>query len=138
MSGNDRGKRRDYQRSYYRENREQYLEYRRRDFLRRHGPGIIAAIGTMWTEQDGRCYLCGEPLRPGRDLHIDHDHSCCPRNKSCSYCRRGLACARCNTLIGLAEDDPDLLRKIADSLAPVLKLTRDRIMARPEQMELGR
>ena len=81
----------------------------------------------MFEEQLGCCYLCGEPLmvtagpRPGRYVHIDHDHKCCGRGRSCFQCRRGLACARCNLLIGKANDNPKLLRQIADNLETKLE-----------------
>jgi hypothetical protein len=68
----------------------------------------------MWEQQDGRCYLCGTPLN-GK-VHVDHDHSCCPQNRSCRICRRGLACSQCNMAIGLANDDPGRLRQMADAL----------------------
>jgi hypothetical protein len=72
----------------------------------------------LWAAQDGRCYLCGDELNPGpgRHVHIEHDHSCCPLFRSCSTCRRGLACKRCNSAIGLADDDPGRLRRMADAL----------------------
>jgi Recombination endonuclease VII len=83
--------------------------------FKRHGltPEAWAAI---WQSQDGRCYLGGESLADAKSVHIDHDHSCCPENYSCDQCRRGLACNRCNVLIGLAGDDPERLRRIADNL----------------------
>jgi hypothetical protein len=72
----------------------------------------------MWAAQRGRCYLCGESLPADRRLvAIDHDHGCCPPNRSCARCRRGLAHVKCNTLIGQAGDDPARLRLIARNLA---------------------
>jgi hypothetical protein len=68
--------------------------------------------------QGGCCYLCSEPL-PGDPAEVatDHDHRCCGPEASCSRCRRGLAHPQCNTLIGLAGDDPGKLHRIADQLA---------------------
>jgi hypothetical protein len=83
-----------------------------------HGPDIIEDFDRMWAEQDGCCYLCDDELTP-KTTAVDHDHSCCPAGKSCRACRRGLACHACNTLIGLARDDPARLRQIADRLAAV-------------------
>ena len=74
----------------------------------------------LWDAQDGRCYLCGKEMAP-EQVHIDHDHRCCPKDHSCIYCRRGLAHASCNQLIGFADDDPDRLRSIADNLEVALK-----------------
>jgi Recombination endonuclease VII len=101
----------------------------------RHGPGHEVMWTTFWDAQDGKCYLCGDPLSTEnyRDIHVDHDHTCCPKGRTCEYCRRGLACTRCNKLIGAAEDDPELLRRIAGNLEPVLKATRARIAAKPQQ-----
>jgi hypothetical protein len=73
----------------------------------------------IWDAQAGRCYLCEEPLseQGGYLVVVEHDHRCCPQERSCSQCRRGLACHRCNVLIGLARDDPQLLRRIAANLS---------------------
>lgn len=60
--------------------------------------------------QNGVCYLCkkhekklhkktGKPVY----LSVDHDHSCCPGQKTCGKCTRGLLCNNCNTLIGNLE-----------------------------------
>jgi Recombination endonuclease VII len=71
----------------------------------------------MWDSQQGRCYLCGaELVRDRRLTGIDHDHRCCPDNRSCAACRRGLVHRSCNVIAGLADDDPDLLVRIATNL----------------------
>jgi hypothetical protein len=91
----------------------------------------------MRTAQEGRCYLCGDELSENRKLvHLDHDHRCCPRMRSCKLCHRGLTCGRCNQLIGLAGDDPDRLRRIAASLEIALKDADARLALRPQQETL--
>ena len=97
----------------------------------RHGrPGNIAAeqkwryglaagrVAQMAVEQQGLCYLCGEPLdfEKKNAVHIDHDHACCRGRRSCGSCVRGLACSGCNTAIGLLGDDPERMRRVADNL----------------------
>ena len=76
--------------------------------IERHGPDVASVTAALWEQQRGKCYLCGIYLVPGAGsaVALDHDHRCCPAQKSCKYCRRGLACDYCNTLIGLANDDP--------------------------------
>ena len=83
-------------------------------------PEGLAAIAKA---QGERCYLCCEPLpsdevgKNGQRLTvIEHDHRCCPDSRSCIMCRRGVACAKCNLLIALANDDPVKLRRIASNL----------------------
>lgn len=89
----------------------------------------------MLGAQDGRCYLCGDALAYD-DAVIDHDHSCCPPQQTCAYCRRGLACNPCNTIIGMAGDDPERLIRIARRLAVILPAVRARIEGKPQQMAL--
>ncbi len=60
-------------------------------------------------KQEFRCLLCGREHdegggRTGR-LHVDHNHE--------TGEVRGLLCARCNRTIGLADEDPDLLERMA-------------------------
>jgi hypothetical protein len=97
---------------YRAQNREQDNAYR---LNRRHGFLTGDEKAVMWQAQGGRCYLCGHKMILGRE-HIDHDHSCCPKDRSCAVCRRGLACKECNVAIGHAGDDPERLRRMADAL----------------------
>lgn len=59
-------------------------------------------------EQDGVCAICGSEDN-GFNQHgtkrfaIDHNHT--------TGDIRGLLCNRCNTAIGLLQDDPDIIRK---------------------------
>ena len=106
--------------------------YRRQ---RKHGRDIAEVFSAMWQAQDGRCYLCREPLVRERAV-IDHDHAHCAPETSCSYCRRGLTCNLCNVVIGMAHENPQLLRKIADNLEAVLDMTRLRIAGAPCQETL--
>lgn len=54
------------------------------------------------------------------DLHIDHDHSCCPniadRNKGCGTCVRGLLCGGCNKALGMLGDDAARVQGLVDYL----------------------
>lgn len=54
---------------------------------------------------DAGCAVCGSD----ENLHIDHDHSCCPVGsspRSCGRCVRGAMCNGCNTALGLLKEDP--------------------------------
>ena len=127
-------KRREYERKRYRDNHASELA---RFFAYRHGPDGERWFAAAWQSQGGLCYLCEEPLAEDRSqVAVDHDHSCCPDRRSCAACRRGLACHRCNVMLGRVSDDPDLLEKIAANLRPVLATTRDRIASKPIQLEL--
>ena len=94
-----------------------------------HAHGLTPeALAKMRLAQDGRCYLCREPL-DDNDAAIDHDHRCCPPRWSCALCQRGIACQRCNRLIGIVKDDAALLRRIADGLEVAAAAAGERIAA---------
>ncbi len=58
----------------------------------------------MLTAQHGRCAICRELPPEGKDLHVDHDHSCCPGTPTCGKCTRGLLCPRCNLALAHIEN----------------------------------
>ncbi len=63
-----------------------------------------AEFNEILKSQGGVCKMCGK--EPGkRKLCVDHDHSCCPGEKTCGKCFRGLVCYRCNTMLGYIESD---------------------------------
>lgn len=64
-------------------------------------------------DQDG-CAICGTTDPGGKGWMVDHDRSCCPGDRSCAACRRGILCHGCNTALGYAADDAARLRRMAD------------------------
>lgn len=59
--------------------------------------------------QNGGCAICGGQNSNGRRLAVDHDHSCCPTERSCGQCIRGLLCENCNHGLGKFKDDAEIL-----------------------------
>ena len=60
-------------------------------------------------EQKSRCAICDtHSIVQGKNLSLDHDHE--------TGQIRGLLCNKCNLLIGMADDNPALLRAAASYL----------------------
>jgi len=109
---------RDGRRSTCKECHREYLRNRysanpgrQRAWNIKHKYGITAdEYAAKLREQGGGCAICGKtPEENGRDLAVDHDHSCCPGKRSCGKCVRGLLCVTCNPGIGYFQDSPELL-----------------------------
>ena len=63
----------------------------------------------MFLEQGGRCLGCGKHQSElNHPLHVDHDHK--------TGKVRGLLCKLCNSAIGNARDNVNILRSLADYL----------------------
>ena len=61
----------------------------------------------MANAQDNKCAICKRDQSIfTRSLHIDHNHR--------TGKHRAILCSRCNQTIGRSEDNPQLLRDIAD------------------------
>lgn len=79
--------------------------------------GITTAqYESLLERQSGRCATCREPETARHQngtikrLAVDHDHACCPGQKSCGKCIRGLLCQRCNVAAGILDAlSPDLV-----------------------------
>ena len=76
-----------------------------------------AAYDEMLMRQGGGCAICGGKNATGRALAVDHNHSCCPGEKTCGKCVRGLLCDNCNHGLGKFKDRVDLLDKAIAYLA---------------------
>lgn len=61
----------------------------------------------LLASQEGRCASCKSLLV---QWEVDHDHRCCPGRYSCGSCIRGILCHSCNSTLGAAQDDPNILR----------------------------
>ncbi len=74
-------------------------------------------VGEILKTQGNGCAICNVPFEDGSagrsTVHVDHDHSCCPKVPTCGNCNRGLICGNCNTMLGMAKDNADVLEKAA-------------------------
>lgn len=63
----------------------------------------IAEWNEMFASQNYRCAICGstDPLNSSRNFVVDHCHT--------MGHVRGILCAPCNAMLGLAHDDPNVL-----------------------------
>lgn len=71
----------------------------------------VAAFEAMLEAQGGRCLLCGEvpaPQASGHSpFHVDHDKR--------TGVVRGILCQSCNVILGMVDDSPEKLARIADA-----------------------
>lgn len=55
------------------------------------------------------------------NLHLDHDHACCPQGKSkassCGKCVRGWLCRTCNIGLGMLQENPRKIQGLLDYVA---------------------
>jgi hypothetical protein len=73
------------------------------DFERQRRYGLSAAdYQAMLARQGGRCAACKKKPGPKSRLEVDHCHL--------TGRVRGLLCTKCNTMLGMGDDDPDRLR----------------------------
>lgn len=75
----------------------------------------------MHSESERECNNPG--CRSRDDLHVDHDHSCCPpgkygkgHKKSCGECVRGWLCSSCNKSLGALQENPRRIQGLLDYL----------------------
>lgn len=84
----------------------------RRDVqIRRHG--LDKEQRDLVAATQGGCRICGTTEPGGKGWVIDHDRACCPGDRSCQKCRRGVVCLWCNNVLGYAFDRPEILRAAA-------------------------
>lgn len=83
-----------------------WRQYKRDAELRRSYGITRDQLNAMLEAQDHRCAICGgERNGAGTRLHIDHCHT--------TGRIRGLLCGKCNSAVGLLDDDPERAERLA-------------------------
>jgi len=85
--------------------RQRARDHEQRRRLRKYGL-TQTEYDRMLLDQGGRCPGCGTDDPGAKGWCIDHCHS--------SGRVRGLFCNRCNATLGLVDEDPAILRELAD------------------------
>ena len=75
---------------------------RRSSQLKRHG--VTKEDRQQIADFQGGCAICGHHEPGTKGWVVDHDHRCCPGERSCQKCRRGVLCGYCNQMLGSAFD----------------------------------
>lgn len=91
--------------------RPEFKERERENSLRRIFNLSLADEEALWVKQCGLCAICGTCLNREKyndGAHIDHNHK--------NWHVRGLLCQCCNTLLGMARDDTNILYRAIDYL----------------------
>lgn len=78
--------------------------------LAEHYGMTVEDYDRLLVKQSGKCAICDTPPADDGVLRVDHDHRCCPGDKTCGKCVRGLLCDRCNRGLGYFRDDKQSLR----------------------------
>jgi hypothetical protein len=93
---------------------EARARWRLKHKLKRYG--LTHALFDALLEAQGyACGMCRESFADDQAIFIDHDHACCPDEKSsCGECVRGLLCLGCNTALGHIERKYDMARAYLD------------------------
>lgn len=112
-------KRRHYVRTYRERHPERVKRNDRRQNLRRKFGIEEEDYLALLESQHGKCAICSQEPET-KLLAVDHDHSCCPGQKSCGDCIRGLLCSNCNTALGLLDDSIERLRRAQAYLSEAL------------------
>lgn len=104
-------RRRAYVRTYRERHPDRVKEQERRRNLRQYYGITIEQYEALLSDQNGKCAGC--QTRPdSKRFAVDHDHKCCPGRKSCGKCIRGLLCSRCNTALGLMNEDKQIIVRL--------------------------
>lgn len=77
----------------------------------------LAEYNAMLASQGYECLICRvHESECEKRFCVDHDHSCCPGERTCGSCIRGLLCGPCNRGLGSFLDDASQLRAAAKYL----------------------
>lgn len=73
---------------------------------------------TLLEIQESKCEICGSetPSSRNKRFHVDHDHKSKKEEPIKAVKVRGLLCFKCNWMLGLVEDKPEILEKAVEYL----------------------
>jgi hypothetical protein len=74
----------------------------------------IECFATMLAAQGSGCAICERKEATGNGWAIDHDHSCCPGDRSCGKCVRGILCTQCNMALGLLYENTNSMARMIE------------------------
>lgn len=95
-----------YHRDYRRANLVRRREYNKKRRLAQYGLSL-ADYERMCNEQNGKCKICSlvpNGVRSNGVLHVDHSHT--------TGEVRSLLCHRCNVVLGLIDENPEIAKRI--------------------------
>ncbi len=94
----------DYESQCRKDNPERYKD---KDLRKLYGIGY-EQYSQMHTSQSGRCAICTNEFKSGKETHVDHDHK--------TGQVRQLLCSSCNTGIGYLKEDPVIISRALEYL----------------------
>ena len=116
LSEEDKQRMRDEQTIRMKEYRKHHTEHVFDITIQRRYGITLEYFFTLYNRQDGKCAICKTQLpslySPGKErrkMMIDHDHN--------TNTVRGILCFRCNSGIGLFDDNPDVLLQASKYLS---------------------
>lgn len=92
---------REYRRKHHLKNRDKDLHSCRVNAIKRKYNITHEEYLSILKSQNNKCHICGDPITPGRNCHLDHDHN--------TGKIRGFLCQRCNKGLGHFQDNSELL-----------------------------
>lgn len=82
----------------------------------------LTVEGVIYWYEPSRRVCANSGCKSVENLHMDHDHACCPygslkgRVASCGKCVRGWLCRSCNTSLGMLQENPQIIRGLLEYL----------------------
>lgn len=100
-------KRNSYTYDWKKNNKDKVKKTQKNWFLKNLYGITLDQYNTIFTSQEGKCAICEiHQSELSKSLAVDHDHE--------TGKIRNLLCADCNTALGLAKENPDLLIKMSE------------------------
>lgn len=80
-----------------------------RMYQKKHKYGLtVEEYNRIAEGQQNKCLICGAQFSDENRIHVDHDHN--------TGVVRGMLCRSCNTLLGMAKDDVNILKNAIEYL----------------------